>query len=273
MADETAVPYIINYLDSKNNSDKLYTSVFNLLARFGDDTSIPHIKRKLYHEDVYVRREAALALNELGDQSGVPIMIESLKSKFKNNRSVANAVLKEITTQDFIEGKSFRQLSPEEEKAAIKKWITWWEQNKTNIKADEVTRFAEVLQGEANAKARYHAAAKEAENNNPDLPIFNDPEETPHATFEKFKAALLAGDDEKAVSYMAPHIAENYRKIFSQLRPHRRDFAEGMGDIYFDMELSNVLYYEMLTEQDEGIFSFPIHFVQDLNGNWIIAVF
>ncbi len=72
---------------------------------------------------------------------------------------------------------------------------------------------------------------------------------------------------------MSPHIAGQYRKIFPQLGPHRRTYVEGMRDIYFDMELGNVLYYEMLTEQDEGKFSFPIHFTQDLNGNWIIAQF
>jgi len=45
MADETIVPYIIKYFDSKNFSDAFYRGVFNLLARFGDDTCIPHIKR------------------------------------------------------------------------------------------------------------------------------------------------------------------------------------------------------------------------------------
>lgn len=257
------------------NGRKYRDEMIKLLSRHQSDlpAKINAAKKDLYNEDVYTRRKAAIDLYYLGDYSGVPIMIESLKSKFKNNRSVANSVLKEITTQDFTEGKSLRQFSLDEEKAAIERWITWWEQSKTNIKADEVTGFAEVLKGEANARARYHAAAKEAEKNNPDLPTFDDLEKTPQATLEKFKTALLAGDDEKALSYMAPHIAEKYREIFPQLGPHRRDFVEGMGDIYFDMELSNVLYYEMLTEQDEGRFSFPIHFAQDLDGNWIITMF
>lgn len=257
------------------NGRKYRDEMIKLLSRHQSDlpAKINAAKKDLYNEDVYTRRKAAIDLYYLGDYSGVPIMIESLKSKFKNNRSVANAVLKEITTQDFTEGKSLRQLSLDEEKAAIERWITWWVQNKTNIKADEVTGFTEVLKGEANARARYHAAAKEAEKNNPDLPTFDDHEKTPQATLEKFKTALLAGDDEKALSYMAPHIAEKYREIFPQLVLHRRDFVEGMGDIYFDMELSNVLYYEMLTEQDEGRFSFPIHFAQDLDGNWIITMF
>jgi len=257
------------------NGRKYRDEMIKLLSRHQSDlpAKINAAKKDLYNEDVYTRRKAAIDLYYLGDYSGVPIMIESLKSKFKNNRSVANAVLKEITTQDFSEGKSLRQLSLDEEKAAIERWITWWEQNKTNIKADEVTGFAEVLKGEAKARARYHAAAREAERNNPDLPTFDDLEKTPHATLEKFKTALLAGDDEKALSYMAPHIAEKYREIFGQLGPHRRDFVEGMGNIYFDMELSNVLYYEMLSEQDVGRFSFPIHFAQDLDGNWIITNF
>jgi hypothetical protein len=273
MADESVVPYILTYLDSKNNSDGFYYGVLNLLARFGDETSIPHIKRKLYHEGVYIRREAALALHKLGDQSGVPIMIESLKSEFKNNRSVANAVLKEIAGQDFTEGKSLRELLGDEEKAAIERWTKWWEQNKTNIKADEVTGFDEVLKGEANARARYRAAAKEAENNNPELPTFNDPKKTPQVTFEKYKAALLAGDDEKALSYMAPYLAKKYREVFPLLGPHLRLYVEDMGDIYFDMKLGNGLDYEMISEQDDGVFSFPIRFAEDLNGDWIITVF
>jgi len=273
MADETIVPYIVKYLDSKNNSDRFYGGVLNLLARFGDETSIPHIKRKLYHENVYVRREAALALNKLGDQSGVPVMIESLKSKFKNNRSVANAVLKEITGQDFTEGKSLRELLGDEEKAVIERWTKWWEQNKTNIKADEVTGFDEVLKGEANARVRFIADAKEAENNNPELPTFNDPKKTPKVTFEKFKTALLAGDNEKALSYMAPHLAKKYREVFPLLGPHLRSYVEDMGDIYFDMKLGNALHYEMISEQDDGVFSFPVRFAEDLNGNWIMTVF
>jgi HEAT repeat protein len=272
IADETTVLYLVQYLNSKSNSDQLYNIVFNLLAKFGDDSIITHIKKKLYHEDIYTRREAALVLNKLGDQSGVPIMIESLKSRFKNNRSVANAVLKEITTQDFTENKSLRQLSPDEEKVVIKKWTTWWEQNKAAIKADKVIDFSDVLKGEAAFREQCYAVARETEKNNPDLPTFDNPQKTPLVTFENFKAALMAGDDEKALSYMAPHIVETYREIFPKLGPHRRDYVEGMGNIYFDMELSNVLYYEMTTEQDDGIFSFPIHFAQDLDGNWIISV-
>lgn len=273
MADKTIVPYIVKYLNTKNNSDRFYYRVLNLLARVGDDTCIPHIKRKLYHEGVYIRREAALALHKLGDQSGVPVMIESLKSTFKNNRSVANAVLKEIAGQDFTEGKSLRQLSGDEEKAAIERWTKWWEQNKTNIKADEVTGFDKVLKGEANARARFLADAKEAENNNPELPTFNDPKKTPHATFEKFKTALLAGDNEKALSYMAPHLAKSYREIYSQMGPNLQLYIEEMGDIYFEMKLGNGLDYEMISEQDDGVFSFPIRFAEDLNGDWIITVF
>jgi len=273
MADVTIVPYIVKYINSKNNSDRFYYGVLKLLARFGDENSISHVKRKLYHENVYVRREAALVLHKLGDQSGVPIMIESLKSKIKNNRSVANAVLKEITGQDFTEGKSLRELLGDEEKAVIERWTKWWEQNKTNIKADEVTGFDEVLKGEANARARYHAAAKEAEKNNPELPTFNDPKKTPHATFEKYKAALLAGDYEKALSFMAPYLAKKYREIFPLPEPHLQSYVEDMGDIYFDTKLGNALHYEMISEQDEGVFLFPVRFAEDLNGNWIITVF
>ncbi len=55
--------------------------------------------------------------------------------------------------------------------------------------------------------------------------------------------------------------------------PNLQLYIKEMGDIYFDMKLGNALYYEMISEQDEGVYSFPIRFAEDLNGDWIITVF
>jgi len=55
--------------------------------------------------------------------------------------------------------------------------------------------------------------------------------------------------------------------------PNLQLYIKEMGDIYFDMKLGNALYYEMISEQDEGVYFFPIRFAEDLNGDWIITVF
>lgn len=272
-ADETIVPYLIEYLDTKGNADKLCAAVLNLLAGYADESAIPHARRKLYHEDVYVRREAALLLHKLGDQLGIPIMVKSLKSKIRNTRSVANAVLKEMTGEDFTQGKSLRYLTPDEEKVVIEGWIRWLDQTKHTIKADEVAGFSEILEREVAFRARQKAAREQAEQLKPDLPIFEDSSKTPKVTFEKFKAAVLAGDDEKALSYMTWDMQEKYAEILRQLGEHRSTYVQGMGEIYFDWRLGGRLHYEMVTNNDEGIFAFPVCFVEDPEGNWLIAVF
>lgn len=274
IGDESVAPYLTQFLSRKGERVSLYASVLNLVSKFGDKSAIPHIKKKLYSADVYVRREAALALHKLGDQSGVPVMLASLKSKHKNTHSVANAVLKEITGQDFTKGRGLRMLPVNEQKAAIEKWLAWWEQNKSSISADEIRDFSSVLDRESEAMAHRYAAIEDKQKDKPGLPIFDDPKRSPEAAFEEFKAALLADDVDKALSYFSPHLKQTYAKIFKQLGPNRRDFAEGLSNkIYFEMRLGNVYYYEMLTEQDNGLLSFPIRFVQDSDGKWLITTF
>lgn len=274
IGDESVAPYLTQFLSRKGERASLYASVLNLVSKFGDKSAIPHIKKKLYSADVYVRREAALALHKLGDQSGVPVMLASLKSRHKNTHSVANAVLKEITGQDFTKDRSLRMLPVDEQKAVIEKWLAWWEQNKSSISADEIRDFSSVLDRESEAMAHCYAAIEDKQKDKPGLPIFDDPKRSPEAAFEEFKAALLADDVDKALSYFSPHLKQTYAKIFKQLGPNRRDFAEGLSNkIYFEMRLGNVYYYEMLTEQDNGLLSFPIRFVQDSDGKWLITTF
>jgi hypothetical protein len=200
-------------------------------------------------------------------------MIATLSSKSRNSRSVANAVLKEITGQDFTDEKSLRSLPENEEKTVLNKWKDWWKDNKKSFEAEKAEDFSKVLAGEEAAMRARYAAAEEEEKNNPELPEFEDPTKTPKATFERFKTALLKDDVKTALSLMTYPVKENYEKIFEQIGDHRRDFAKGLGKIYFSSKLSNVLYYEMITEQDDGFFAFPVHFVQDDGGNWLITEF
>jgi len=270
---KSAAPYLVQFLSLKGQNAGLYQATLYLLSKIGDESAVEAVKPMLYHPDIYVRRQAALTLNALGDQNGVPVMIASLKSKSKNTRSVANAVLKECTGQDFTEGRSLRMLPINEEKAVIEKWQVWWEKNKSPVNANEIRDFSKILDAESEVMARRYAAIEDSQEDKPGLPIFDDPKRSPVAAFEEFKAALLADDVDKALSYFSPHLKETYAEIFQQLGLHRQDYAKGLGKIYFDMKLDNVYYYEMVTEQDEGLISFPIRFVQDHNSKWLITEF
>lgn len=273
IGDESVTPYTIELLKRNNEADFRYENALLLLTMFGDKSAVPHIKKKLFHENVYVRRRAALALHKLGDQTGVPIMIASLKSKSKSTRSVANAVLREITGQDFAEGKSLRRLLPEKQNEVIEKWLTWWKQNKNRKQADDITSFAKVLEGEAAARARRYATMKKAQKDNPDLPTFDDPKNSPEAVFEEFKAALRANDFEKLISCFASPVRAQHTEIYRQLRPYFREMAEDMGEIIFQSQDENMLRYEIIREEDDGLYGYPINFVMDFDGNWKILDF
>jgi HEAT repeat protein len=271
--DKSAVPYLVKLLNEENKSTGMYETALRLLSKAGDKSAVPAVKSKLYHPDIYVRREAAITLNALGDKSAVQIMIATLSSKSRNSRSVANAVLKEITGQDFTGGKSLRRLSAEDEKTATNKWMVWWKENRSNMGADRVEDFSKVLAGEEAAMQLRYISAEEQEKNNPELPVFEDQAKTPKATFEQFRMALLKDDVKTALSLMSYPVREKYEKIFEQLGEHRRDYAKGLGRIYFDSKLGNILNYEMITEQDDGFFAFPVNFSQDDEGKWWIAEF
>jgi len=264
---------LVQFLGMKGQNAGLYETAMSVLSKLGDESAVEGIKPMLYHPDIYVRRQAALTLNALGDRSGVPIMIATLDSQSKNSRSVANTVLREVTGQDFAKGKSLRSLPTDEEKVVIRKWLEWWRQNRGAIKGEEPEVFSGILVGEEAAIRLRYAAMEEEEKNNPELPVFEDPPKTPKATFEQFRAALLKDDVKKALSLMSYPLKENYAKIFEQLGPHRHDYAKGLGEIYFSSKLGNTLYYEMVTERDDGFFAFPVHFAPDFDGNWLITEF
>lgn len=262
------------------NGRKYRDKMIKLLSQHQSDlpAKINAAKKDLYNEDVYTRRKAAIDLYYLGDYSGVPIMIESLESsEYPLTCSIANAVLREITGNDFSEGKSLRRLSKNQQKEVIKKWVKWWQENKNSIKADKIdrNRLVEILKNDANQRQQFIAQLIEKEKTKPELPEFKEPHNTPQKTFEEFIAALKAGDDAKALSFMADQLAKTYKSILKQLSGlDRQVFINNMGQhIFFDHGLGGMLSYEILVEDDDGIFYYPISFGKDDNGNWIITNF
>jgi HEAT repeat protein len=91
------------------------------LVKTGDKRAVPHIKKFLGHRDVRRQRTAAIALHKLGDDSGVAVIIKSLKSWDKDTRCIAEHTLSQLTGQNFTEGKKLSSFSREKEKEIIQK--------------------------------------------------------------------------------------------------------------------------------------------------------
>ncbi|MBN2018634.1 MAG: hypothetical protein JW749_00225 [Sedimentisphaerales bacterium] len=271
--DESATEYILRFIKMKGQNPELFEKAIDLLAKSNHLYAKDGIGSMLYNPDVYIRRKAALTLNLAGEKRGIPMMIAKLSSKSSNSRSVANAALREMTGQDFSDGKSLRNMPAEKEKEVIAKWMDWWNLNCKTLKSGRPEEFERKIINDDSAMQKRYKAMDEKESTNPELPEFENPVKTPKATFEQFKAALLKDDVKTALSLMSYPVKEQYEEIFEQMGTNRGDYAKGLGKIYFSSKLGNMLYYEMVTELDDGLIAFPVNFAQDDDGNWLIIEF
>jgi ankyrin repeat protein len=273
----------LQYWQPESQNTQIYRKeLITLLSQNQADlpAKINAAKKDLYDENVYTRRNAAIHLYYMGDSSGVPVMIESLKSsEYPLTLSVANAALQEMTGNDFAGGESLRYLSKNQQKEIIGKWMKWWEKNESSIKADKIDRdrLVKVLKNDPAQRQQFFARQVEKEKSNPKLPVFEDPQRTPQKTLEKFIAAVKAGDNAKALSFMGGQSAETYEQVLKKLSgPEKQSFAENLlgKPIFFEAAVGDdTLYYEILIEQDDKICMSPITFVKDSDGNWIIVTF
>jgi len=269
-SDDTVLPYLKEFLEREDEDVVLQESILGVVSKMRAKSLIPQVKKKLLSPDVYVRRQAALALAKLGDSCSVSVMIESLKSKRRNSRSVANATLKELTGLDFSQGKSLRVLSPQDEAGVVERWMKWWQENKAKMREIDMGDFSTILDKEEDAIAKRYAAMAAAEAENPDAPVIDDPQKSPKAVFAAYKQAALAGDVDKALSYFAPicriEHEERLRRLLSL-----PGYGKGLGDIYFDKRLVGTYEYNMPFEADNAFLASRFVFVTDGNGNWIIS--
>jgi hypothetical protein len=95
----------------------------------------------------------------------------------------------------------------------------------------------------------------------------------PLDVFESFKAALLADDVDKAVSYFAEVSRENYHTLLEQLRPYFSQMVSDMGELIFIRFDDDRVVYDLLREEEGQMYGYPVTFIRDDMGQWKIYDF
>jgi hypothetical protein len=93
----------------------------------------------------------------------------------------------------------------------------------------------------------------------------------PLSIWEQFKAALVAGDIDLAVSYFADFVADDYRDIFYENADELQNMVNNMGDLSLEYIDRDIAVYEI--SNAAGTKFYPVVFTQEDNGSWKIAVF
>ena len=95
----------------------------------------------------------------------------------------------------------------------------------------------------------------------------------PQTVFAQFKAALAAGDVDKALTFISEVSRDKYASIFQIIGPSLPDYAAGMGNLIFDSEEAGKEKYEMTHQVGSETYLFPVIFIKDDDGNWRIYNF
>ena len=95
----------------------------------------------------------------------------------------------------------------------------------------------------------------------------------PLTVFEKFKAALAAGDVNKALTFVSEISRDKYAGIFQIIEPKLPDYAAGMGDLILDSQEDGKVKYEMRHQVGATTYLFPVIFIKGEDENWEIYNF
>jgi len=92
--------------------------------------------------------------------------------------------------------------------------------------------------------------------------------------WEQFKAALWNDDLDRALTFIADSVLEQYTDALTQLRPYFQDMVAGMGELILISKDADTAKYEMLHDEGGGVIScFPVYFSKDETGSWKIYCF
>lgn len=117
---EPAVPQLLATLDAPD--PQLRGAGAWLLGFLKDPRSAARLVGALDDPVAYVRYEAAASLLKLGDDRGLPIVIDGLEAPDAMVRSKCIILLEEVTGEDL----GYRaDLAPDERAAAVARWRAW----------------------------------------------------------------------------------------------------------------------------------------------------
>ncbi|MHC5038551.1 MAG: HEAT repeat domain-containing protein [Planctomycetota bacterium] len=100
------------------------------LGRLGVKKAARDLARYLRDERADIRLIVSEALGNLGDLSGMPVLIEWLDHTDDSNRILAVTILRRVTEQNFDYDPYG---APEDRKNAIDMWKKWWRNNKSRF--------------------------------------------------------------------------------------------------------------------------------------------
>ena len=97
----------------------------------------------------------------------------------------------------------------------------------------------------------------------------------PESVWEQFKAALVVGDVNTALTFIAEASRDRYADIFQIIGANLTAYAAGMGDLILksDSEVKGEAKYEMRHQVGSETYLFPVIFIKDENENWQIYIF
>lgn len=157
-----------------------------------------------------------------------------------------------------------------ERKEFIAKAEDWWERNKGRSHEDWDTDEIANLFSTGKDKASEILIKYGDIMVDPALQKFDDPNNSPLAVFREFRAALLADDLDKVISCFASYRRAEYAEFYKKLRPYFRMMAEDMKGLVLESRRHNIVECDLLRQQGDSVFAFPITFVKDEDGNWRI---
>lgn len=104
----------------------------------------------------------------------------------------------------------------------------------------------------------------------PNLQKFDDPNNSPLSVFRQFRGALLADDLDKVISCFASYKRAEYAEFYKKLRPYFRKMAEDMKGLAPKSQRESIVECELLRQEGDSIYAYPIIFVKDEGGSWKI---
>jgi hypothetical protein len=96
---------------------------------------------------------------------------------------------------------------------------------------------------------------------------------SPEDVFDAFKNALTVGDINKALTFIAQALRDEYAQIFQIIELNLPEYVAGMGELIFESQDEGTAKYEMIHQAGPETYLFPVIFIKNDRGIWQIYKF